>query len=641
MSLPKSILSLLTPLLLLLPGSTVSATAEREAVFVETIRPLLADHCFDCHDDDTQKGGVNLAQHRDLVSLQRHPKLWENVVRQIEEKAMPPRNKKPLPVDTFHLLVDWLQWTLENPDPGLLPPDPGEKVLHRLGRDEYNLTLRDLLGISIRPADRFPPDGGGGGGFDNNADTLFVPPVLMERYLQSADEALAAAPKERLFPSGPVWYTPERWTARDNLRAFATRAFRRPVTSDELSSLLGLFRRIRADGADFERALKTVYKAVLVSPHFLFRVEQDRPGTGPVPVSGHELATRLSYFLWSSMPDDRLMEAARRGDLGTDAGLEREVVRMLADPRAEAFFGSFTGQWLGTRELASKSSPDTRRFPAYTADLREAMMSEPVAFFRGLVRSNRPVLDLIDADYAYVNADLARLYDLPPVDGPELRRVGLSDRRRGGVTGMAAVLTQTSYPRRTSPVLRGKWILEEVLGTPPPPPPPIVATLPPDDRVRDGLTLRQRLEEHRKNPNCAACHARLDPMGFALENFDPIGRWRGVIDGKPVDASGVLPGGDVVDGPAALKDALLARRELFVRHLVEKLLAYSLGRGLEYYDIPAVRQIVRRLEAEDFRARTLVLEVVRSLPFRHRRGGDWPESGPPLGEVAAAQTPGI
>lgn len=593
---------------------------QTSSYFKEEIRPLLADYCFDCHDDDTAKAGVNLAQHPDVLSLHRNPKLWENVLRQIEERAMPPSNKRQPPPETYHRLIDWLRLTLNNPDPDLLPRDPGQKLIHRLSRPEYNYTILDLLGVDSRPADKFPPDGGGGGGFDNNADTLFLPPVLMERYLTAAEDILLSAPRSRLFPQQPVWYTPDTLTARNNLQWFVRRAFRRPATREEVDRLLALYERSRQAGDNFENALLIAYKAVLVSPHFLFRIERDPSGDAPGRLQAYELASRLSYFLWSSMPDEALLNAAERGELLHDSGLKRQVLRMLRDPKSRRFTESFIGQWLGTRKLPETSSPDTRRYPKFDIELREAMMREPVEFFSHMVRDNRSLLELLDSDYTFVDTRLADLYDLPPVEGDAFVRVSLPDRRRGGVVGMAAVLTQTSYPRRTSPVLRGKWILEEILGTPAPPPPPIVATLPQDDRVRDNLTLRQRLEQHREKANCATCHSRLDPLGFALENFDAIGGWRTQIDKLPVDASGVLPNGREVNGPEALKDALLEQRELFLRHATEKLLAYALGRGLEYYDIPSVKEILHRSEPSNYSLQTLILEVVRSFPFQYRRG---------------------
>lgn len=587
--------------------------------YKDRVRPILVEYCFDCHDDDTQKGGVNLARFDSVRSLHSDPRLWESALRQIQEKSMPPRNKKQPEGTEFHSLIDHLEQVLENPDPAWLPRDPGVKIPHRLSRNEYNNTVRDLLGVDLKPADRFPPDGGGGGGFDNNADTLFIPPVLMERYLAAAEDLLAAATRGNLIRQDPVWYSPESWAARSNLRWFAGRAFRRPVEKADMDRLLGLFQRTRRSGAGFDDALKVAYKAVLVSPRFLLRVERDRPGTGPQALDAYELASRLSYFLWSSMPDETLLAAAASGRLTQPAEWTAQVRRMLADPKARELSENFTGQWLGTRSLAQTANPNLNRFPEYTVELRDDMVAEPVHVFAGILRENSSLLELIDSTNTYANGRLAQFYGLPAVSGEAFQKVTLPDRRRGGVTGMAAVLTKTSYPLRTSPVLRGKWILEEVLGTPPPPPPPLVATLPQDDTVRDGRTLRQRLEEHRKKENCAACHARLDPMGFALENFDAIGRWRDKIAGEPVDASGVLPGGEVVDGPQALKEALLRRKDLFIRHLTEKMLAYALGRGLEYYDTPVVREIGDQLRRDGYRAETLVFAITRSLPFQNRR----------------------
>lgn len=599
-----------------------AAVPARADGFRERVRPILVEYCFDCHDDDTQKGGVNLARFDTERSLHRDPRLWETALRQIEERSMPPRNKKQPGPAEYHGLVEGLRSLLENPDPSWLPRDPGSKIPHRLSRTEYNNTLRDLLGIKGRPADRFPPDGGGGGGFDNNADTLFVPPVLMEQYLAVADEALAEAPRENVIRRDPVPYSPDLWAARDNIRHFAIRAYRGRVTEADLATPLKLYRESRASGETFERAVRVACKAILVSPRFLFRVEASRPGKAAARLDAYELASRLSYFLWSSMPDEALLHSARTGRLLEEAELAAQVKRMLEDPRAAEFAENFTGQWLGTRTLAQTANPNLNRFPEYTVELREAMKGEPVAMMKAMIRENRSVLEFLDAGHVYVNETLAAYYGLEGVQGNEFQRVAVRDRRRGGILGMAAVLTKTSYPLRTSPVLRGKWILEDVLGTPPPPPPPLVATLPPDDKVRDGQSLRKRLEAHRTKENCAACHARLDPLGFALENFDPIGRWRDKIDGQPVDASGVLPGGEVVDGPSALKDALLRRKTLFARHLTEKMLAYALGRGLEYYDAPVVREIADATAADGYRLQTLILGIVRSLPFQYRRGAD-------------------
>ncbi len=597
------------------------------ADFHQDLLPQLQKHCWDCHNGRKAKGGVRLDGFTNLASIYRQPKLWETAVRQVEERLMPPESRKVQPSQEERLaLSEGLRDLLDNPAPGVIRLDPGPKIAHRLSRTEYNHTVRDLLGVGLRPADDFPADGGGGGGFDNNASTLFVPPLLLEKYLTAAEEALAAAAPEALFRHPVTWYRSESAAATGDLRDLARRAWRRPVSAPEIARLLEFYQRTRRRGADSRTATLAAAKAVLVSPNFLFRIEKDPPGLTPAAIDDHALASRLSYFLWSSMPDATLFALADAGRLSQPKVLEAQVIRMLADPKARALSEQFVGQWLGIRTLGSVAAPDPQKFPEFTPALREAMVAEPTEFFAGLVREDRSLLELLDSDYAWVNADLARHYGIPGVSGSTFTRVSLSDRRRGGVTGMAAVLTQTSYPQRTSPVLRGKWLLEEVFGTPPPPPPPLVATLSPNDEKSEGLTFRQRLEKHRKDPNCAACHARLDPLGFALENYDSIGRWRTQVSGEWVDASGELPGGVVIVGPEALKQVLLNRKQLFVRHLTEKMLAYALGRGVEYYDSPAVKQIAEAVASDGHRAPRLILEIVRSAPFRLRRGGEFQEA---------------
>jgi hypothetical protein len=602
--------------------------------FARDVRPLVERYCTDCHNDRKSKGGVNLAKFTNSASLYRDPKLWETALRQVDERQMPPDGKNTRQPSQEERLqfTEKLGHLLDNPGAGMIRLDPGRTVARRLSATEYNNTVRDLLGVSIRPADAFPADGGGGGGFDNNADTLFVPPILMEKYLEATEDLLVAADPARIFRVLPAWHRSEMSAARSNLKTFARRAWRRPPAREDLDRLVGIYQRARAAGAAYDVAVKSACKAVLVSPRFLFRTERDPAGKDPLPVEAHSLASRLSYFLWSSMPDDRLSSLADSGKLLQPVVLEAEVRRMLADPKSRTLAEQFVGQWLGIRALGTVAAPDPGVFPEFTPALRNAMVAEPVEFFAGLLAADGSLLELLDSRYVWVNADLAKHYGLPGVTGTNFVRVDLADSNRGGITGMAAVLTQTSYPRRTSPVLRGKWLLEEVLGTPPPPPPPLVATLSPDDAKRDGLTFRQRLEQHRKDPNCAACHNRMDPLGFALENFDPVGRWRTKIGEEAVDTSGKLVTGEEVNGPVALKKALLTRKHLFIRHVTEKMLAYALGRGLEYYDIPAVKQITANLSGDDFRASRLVMEVVRSAPFRLRRGAAFEE-----GAVAAKE----
>jgi hypothetical protein len=338
------------------------------------------------------------------------------------------------------------------------------------------------------------------------------------------------------------------------------------------------------------------------------------------------MATRLSYFLWSSMPDDTLLALASGKKLREPATLDAQVRRMLADPKARAFAENFGSQWLRTKELHTTVHPSKDKFPEFTPALRDAMAEEPVAFLSALFRENRPVTDCLDADYTYANAALAKHYGLPEVKGDALQRVALTDRTRGGVATMAGVLTLTSYPRRTSPVLRGKWIMEEILGTPPPPPPAMIKSLPNSDRVRDGLTFRQQLERHRQEPQCAGCHKAMDQLGFGLENFNAVGGWRTSVADKPVDSAGELPGGQKFAGAAELKKLLLDRKDEFTRTLTEKMLAYALGRGVENGDWLSVQNISRAVAQDGYKAQRLILEIVRSYPFNYRRPIEGPKT---------------
>jgi hypothetical protein len=500
----------------------------------------------------------------------------------------------------------------------------------------------------------FPADGGGGGGFDNNADTLFVPPVLMEQYLKAATDSLAAAGDKRLITARPDGRKSARDAARENLSAFASRAFRRPAAPAEVDRFLKLFDDSQKRGASFETSVRLAYKAVLISPHFLFRVEVDRPGVkGPYPVSDYELASRLSYFIWASMPDDELLALAKDKKLNNDATIDAQVRRMLKDPKSRALAEHFGGQWLGFNALLTTAAPDRAKFPKYTQQLRDSFYYQAVEFVHSVFRDDRPVTTLIDSDYTYINQPIAQLYDIPKIAGEEMRRINLTDlttvetRPRGknepgspplgpnqrklppgaappaihgGVLGLSAIHVVTSYPLRTSPVLRGRWILDTLLGAPPPPPPPDVPKLPEDDGVgATGLTLRQSLEKHRADPNCASCHARMDPLGFGLENFDPIGRWRTTLANRPVDAVGTLTSGETFTGPQELKRVLLQKRGAFERALAQRLLAYALGRGLEFYDERAVATITAELSKHDESAAALVAAVARSYPFRYRR----------------------
>ena len=387
--------------------------------------------------------------------------------------------------------------------------------------------------------------------------------------------------------------------------------------------LLEFFDAGRATG-DFDAGIEMALRRVLVSPDFLFRRESDpaglAPGT-PYVISDLELASRLSFFLWSSIPDEELLDLAERGELRRPGVLERQVARMLADPRARALVDNFGGQWLYLRNMALVS-PDPYAYPDFDGNLREAMTREMELFLESQIREDHSVLELMTSDQTFVNQRLAEHYGIPNILGNHFRRITLNGEleARRGLLGKGSLLTVTSYAHRTSPVLRGKWLLENILGTPPPPPPPDVPELT-EEAEDDGpiLSVRERMEAHRADPVCASCHRVMDPLGFALENFDGIGRWRTTNEaGTPIDASGVLADGTPVDGPVSLRTALLKRPENFVTTVTEKLMTYGLGRGVEYYDAPAIRRIVREAAGDDYSWSALITGIALSVPFQMR-----------------------
>jgi hypothetical protein len=412
--------------------------------------------------------------------------------------------------------------------------------------------------------------------------------------------------------------------AREILSGLARRAYRRPIDESDLSTLMSFYRMGRS-GASFDAGIQLALERLLISPDFLFRVERDPVDSDPGTVYALmdlEIASRLSYFLWSSGPDEELLGLAERGRLNDPVILEQQVLRMLADTRATALVQNFAGQWLYLRNLRGVV-PDPLVFPEFDENLRAAFAKETEMFVESLLREDRSVLDLLGADYTFVNERLARHYGIPGIYGSHFRRVSLENElaeRRGGVFGHGSLLTVTSYPNRTSPVLRGKWVLTNILGTPPPPPPADVPDLP--DRGENGqaATVRDRLARHRESPVCSVCHAPMDPLGLALENYDAVGQWRTIGEGElPIDSSGNLPDGTVFEGPTGLRTLLLERRDQFVGTLTEKLLAYALGRGPEYYDRPTVRAITRASASDNYRWSSIIVGIVQSTPFRMRR----------------------
>jgi hypothetical protein len=405
------------------------------------------------------------------------------------------------------------------------------------------------------------------------------------------------------------------------LSTLARRAYRRPVTRTEVAALTKFVAMAASDGRSTEQGIALAIQALLVSPHFLFRIERDFNPTDSKTVhriSDVELASRLSYFLWNSMPDEALLSLAERRQLSAPKVLDAQVKRMLEDPKASAMAENFAGQWLEIRNLDS-IKPDPQKFPAWGSELRDAMRTETRLFFDSILRENRPIGEFLNARYTYLNEFLANYYGIEGVKGPEFRRVDLTTDQRGGVLSHGSVLAVSSYPTRTSVVIRGKYILQNILGTPPPPPPADVPAL--DEAALGTLTsLRQQMEKHRSNAVCASCHSRMDPLGFGLENYDAVGKWRTHDGSFPVDSSGVLPSGKSFSTPAQMRQVLSAMLPDFSRALTEKMLVYSLGRGLQRYDRPTVQDITKRLETKGYGFQTLVSEVVKSLPFQSRRG---------------------
>ena len=428
--------------------------------------------------------------------------------------------------------------------------------------------------------------------------------------------------RRRIFVCRPATPREAEPCARTILGTLAERAYRRPVTEADLDELMRLYAAGRRDG-DFEAGIELALEGLLAAPGFVFSIEHDPVDTRPgmvYPLSDLDLASRLSFFLWKSLPDDAL-RAAAEGGLGDPAVLTGEARRMLADPRASRWINDFAEQWLTVRNLQAHQ-PNHDLFPHFDDTLRDAMATETALFFESQVREDRSVLELLRADYTFLNEPLARHYGVPGVYGSHFRRVPVTDPARRGLLGQGSILTVTSYATRTSVVLRGKWVLETLLSAPPPPPPPDVPDLEENVRGKAPQSLRERMERHRESPVCATCHAPMDPFGFALENFDATGRWRDTDAGAAIDVTTTLADGGTIDGPEGLQQYLLSRRDEFLRTVAEKLLSYALGRSLEYYDAPAVRQIVREAARDDYRWSSLVLGVVRSVPFRMRRVAD-------------------
>lgn len=614
------------PLLVLAVGLATPAIVAAEgnadsSRFGEVIVPFLTTHCVDCHSGEDPEAQLGLDRYQQSSNVQTDYEVWEKVRRMLLERQMPPSDYPQPEQAEVMAFVEAVEQELDSFDCDAAK-HPGRVTIRRLNRVEYNNTIRDLIGLDLQPADSFPSDDVGNG-FDNMGDVLTISPILLEKYVAAAREVADQAFADEQARKRILIHEAESEdelveVAKRNLDAFAKRAYRRPLAESELDRLFNLMVIAWQKGSDEDEIFKTAVTAVLASPQFLFRVEADpspEDDDGVRELNDYELASRLSYFLWSSMPDERLFDLAAEGKLSDPEQLASEAVRMLADPKSEALVENFAGQWLQLRDL-EVINPDPELFAEFDDRLRAAMRRETEMFFGSVIRDNRSVLEFLTADYTYVNARLARHYGIEEVEGDEFVRVSTAAGRRGVLTH-AGILMLTSNPTRTSPVKRGKWILDNILGEAPPPPPPDVPEL--DAEAETFGSLREQMQQHRSNESCAVCHRKMDALGFGLENFDAIGAWRDRDGRFEIDSSGSLPGGRDFAGAADLMTILAEeKKNEFCRCLTEKMLTYALGRGLDSFDRCTTKEIVRQLQQNEYRFHTLITAIVTSEPFTKR-----------------------
>lgn len=606
------------------------ATARAQAMktFKDQVTPFIKTYCIRCHGEQTKKGNVIFDYPLQKPATPSFRSVWRRASEQLKSHDMPPDDEDKQPTDEQRKeIIDWIAGMKR-----LSPKDPGLFVIRRLSRVEYGNTLHDLLGVDPRVANDLPEEVLGAG-YTNS-----LSPLLMEQYLVVANEVLnqiiappgapPTAVQQRLFGDDPGAGGDRKSAARRVAQSLARQAYRRPPSDAEVDVLLRVFALASDQGKSYPESLRLMLKATLMSPQFLFITpgRSDKPADaseagGIVALDDYQLASRLSYLLWGSMPDPELSALCDAGKLHDPQVLAAEARRLLSDDRSRAFFDGFGAQWLGLDKLAGKTF-DGGKFPQMTGDLRASMYDEARLLFESILRENRSLTSFIDSDYTFLNGTLAPIYGMEgTVTGPEMRKVKLSDANRGGILTMPGVLATSSFPNRTSPVNRGVWVLEQVLGEHVPPPPANVPALDKQDKQKVAtLTLRQRTELHRSNAVCANCHKVLDPIGFGLENFDAIGRWRDRDDsGGPIDATGELPGAHRFGTPKELKQIIAARKDDFCHNLTGKLLAYALCRQLEGYDEVVVDQLSSAVAGDEYHMQTLVVGVVTSYPFTHRR----------------------
>lgn len=612
-------------------GFSLSAAASaRLTAFKKDIKPLLEKHCNRCHGGEKTKGDV------DLTLFTSDKKILENssdllVMKDVLlSEDMPPKPKKTgFTEDHRKVLVKWVEDYIEKidlSDPVYL--DPGPSPIRQLTTDEYNRTIKSLLNV------RFDINKEAGvkkesnvKAFSNLAATMQFSPLLMEKYFMAADKIIAHILDEkkgknaREFLYGNIKGETDS-QASSFLKVILSRAYRRTVSIGEVRRLLPMYRFLRKEGKSFQEALTYSLKPILVSPQFLQRIERNRARRNSPQsyvVTDLELASRLSYFLWSTMPDDDLFKTAAAKKLMSAEEITSQVNRMLKDEKASALIDNFIGEWLEF-EKVNHALPGTRHFPQFNRDMKKTMISETEMFVREIIEKDLSVINLIDSDFTYLNDKLANLYNIPGVVGGDMRRVDLKPQHnRGGLLGMGSILAMTSHTDRTKPTARGKWVAEVILGTKIPEPPANVEALANDRRGASPTSFREKLNQHVADASCAVCHKKMDPLGFALDNFNAIGEWRDQERGKDVDTSGVLPDGTKVNGVAELKKVILSRKDQFVRNMFKKMLSYAIGRRIEYYDEVTIRKALENIKEADYKFSALVMEVVKSRPFLYRK----------------------
>ncbi len=607
---------------------SASLRTESEEFFRVHIAPFINDYCIDCHSNRRPtEAGVNFSPVLKAPGHAAFSDQWIKAIARVKAHDMPPEESaQPTKVERQRF-IDWLAKIKF-----LSPKDPGPFVIRRLTKTEYGNTLRDLFGVEPSIADTLPEDVSGEGYLNS------LSPLQLEQYLAIADRVLDQVMTSKETPTqnsrkhelqkilsstASVNRRDAQVAARKVAQTLAKKAYRRPPSDAELNVLLDVFDLAMKNDLAYPAALRLMLKSMLVSPQFLFITPAGEVGPEAeiIRLDDYQLASRLSYLLWATMPDDELMAIADAGKLHELSTLQAQVQRLLNDPRSRALFDGFGAQWLGLTDFEDKVF-DPAKFPQMTVAMRTAMYDEARLFFASIVRENRSVASFVDSDYTFLNETLASIYGLQQtVRGSAMRRVRLTSDRRGGILGMPGVLAATSFPNRTSAVKRGVWVLEQVLGEHVPSAPPDVPSLDnQDQQTAATLTLRERTELHRENPVCANCHKLLDPIGFGLENFDAIGRWRDRDDnGDQIDAAGELPGGVRFSGPDELKAIIADRTDELSRNLAEKLLAYALCRSLEGYDEIVIDDLMQHVAADGYRMQTLITSVVTSYPFTHRR----------------------